>query len=93
MCHNATFPSESIILSVHLSYEFQFPDLAFKDIFKTFVGPRAEKSEMEWLFCENRFPTDNCVFLSSVDYLKRSCSGVEQLIFFGVSSVGFVEVG
>lgn len=33
LCHKTTFPSESIILSVHLSYEFQFPDSAFEDIF------------------------------------------------------------
>lgn len=86
MCHKVTFLSESIILNVHLSYEFQFPDSAFEDIFKTFVGPRTEKSEMEWLFCENRFPTDNWIFLSSVNCLKYSPSSVEWLIFQRVSS-------
>lgn len=86
MCCKASFPTESIILSVHLRHEFQFPDSAFEGIFKTYMGTRAEKSEMEWLFCENRFPTDNWVFLSSVDYLKHPCSGVEQLVFGTVSS-------
>lgn len=59
MCHEATFPSESVILSVHFSYGFQFPDLSFEGIFKAFMGTRAKKSEVEWLFCGKRFPTDN----------------------------------
>lgn len=61
---------------------------------KTFVGPRTEKSEMEWLFCENHwlfcenwFPTDNLVFLSSVNYLEYPCSSLEWLIFGSVYSV------
>lgn len=44
------------------------------------------KSEMVWLFCENRFPTDNWVFLSSVNYLEHPPSSVEWLIFGRVSS-------
>lgn len=84
--HKVTFLSKSIILSLLLSYEFQFPDSAFEDIFKTFVGLGTEKSEIEWLFCENRFPTDNWVFLSSVSYLEHPPSRVEWLIFGRVSS-------
>lgn len=86
MCHKVTFLSESIILSVRLSYDFQFPYSAFDNIFKTFVGPRTENSEMEWPFCENRFPTDNWVFLSSVNYLEHPPSSVGWLIFGEVSS-------
>lgn len=52
-----------------------------KIFFRTSVGPRTEKSEMGWLCCENRFPTDSSVFLSSVDYLKHPHSYVEQSVF------------
>lgn len=86
MYHKVTFLSKSIILSVHLSYEFQFPDSAFEGIFKTSFGSGSEKSEMGWLFCENIFPTDNWVFLSSVNCLQQPPSSVEWLIFGRVSS-------